>query len=318
MDHALYAELWLWLLALALAATVILDGFDLGVGILCLREPDEDARASMMASIEGVWHANQTWLVVAGGVLFGAFPKAYGMLLSSLYLPAGLLLLGLMARGIGLEYHAEGANKRFWSNLFGYGSLLVALAEGAMLGAVMQGLPMEGHVRFLKPFAWLGLGAVAGAGAMACVVSLLGAAWLSRASLAHLAKPDDVLRLALGAVALQLTMAFVVPVSGLAGMAVWAAGLWCLLRAVRASGIGPFWGWTWTGVLLFLVGWLWAMRPEFAPPGLTPLSASAAAGSLRIMLIGFAVVTPVIVVYTIYQYRVFRGQGAYQDHELHH
>lgn len=317
MDHALYAETWLWLLALGLAATVILDGFDLGVGILCLRERDESKRAAMMASIEGVWHANQTWLVVTGGVLFGAFPKAYGMLLSALYLPAGFMLLGLMARGVGLEYYEEGTCKRLWSTLFGLGSLAVALAQGAMLGAVMQGLPLDGHVRFLQPFGWLGAGAVLGALGMACLMALLGAGWLSRAALAHPVRPDGVLWTAMGALGFQLCLAFVTPLSGLYGILIWAASLLCLLRAVKAAGHAPFFGWACLYALLSLVGWLAAMRPEFSTPGLTPLSASAAPGSLRIMLIGFAIVTPVIIGYTIYQYRVFRGQGAYAQEQDH-
>ena len=317
MDHALLAETWLWLLAVTLAATVILDGFDLGVGIMCLMEKDESRREAMMASIEGVWHANQTWLVVTGGVLFGAFPKAYGMLLSSLYVPAAFLLLALMARGVGLEYHAQAKDKRFWSNLFGLGSLATALAQGAMLGAVIQGVTQEGHTAFLTPFAWAGSGALLGALAMACLVGVLGAGWAA-SNVEGFRQRQAAMLCALGSVVFQAMLAFKTPVSGTLplALAVVAAGL--LSWSVTAMDSGrKFFLPVAAHALLALVAWLLALRPGFAEPGLTPLTASAAAGSLEIMLIGFGVTLPVIVGYTIYQYRVFRGQAAY-EHEQEH
>ena len=311
MDHAMLAEISLWLLALLLSATLILDGFDLGIGILCLTEPDETRRASMMASIEGVWHANQTWLIVLGSVLFGAFPLAYGMLLSSLYIPLGVMFLGLMARGIGLEYYGHASSKRFWSNLFALGSLLVTLTQGAMLGAVVSGLPMAGHQRFTTPMGWAMPAALMGALALVCAVCLLGSGWA--ASNAHGFRQGRLVPgFALAGLTLQVGLALVSPVSGMSAtfLAAASAGLlfWTLAsaRAGRAFFLPAS-----LHVLLSLVTWLTALRPGFVEPGLTPLTASAAPGSLSVMLIGYAVVMPITVGYTIYQYRGFRGQGAY-------
>ena len=319
MDHAMLAEIWLWLLALVLAAVVILDGFDLGLGILCLAEKDESRREAMMASIEGVWHANQTWLVVAGGVLFGAFPRAYGMLLSALYLPAGIMLLGLMARGIGLEYyyHAPAQARRAWSTLFGLGSLVVALTQGAMLGAVVQGVPMTGHVVFSAPFGWAGSGALLGAAGMACLTGMLGAGWAA-VYVEDFSQRDAAMLFALGSLVFQAGLSAVVPISWEHAWPIGAASALCLLWSLASvvSGKGFFLP-ACLHVLASLVAWLLALRPGFTEPGLTPLTASAAPGSLVIMLWGSGIALPVIIVYTIYQYRVFKGQGAYSSDQDH-
>lgn len=316
MDHATLAEITLWLLAVILAATVILDGFDLGVGILCLFEPSEERRTALMGSIEGVWHANQTWLVVLGSVLFGGFPLAYGTFLSALYVPAGLMLAALMARGIGIEYHAEGGHKRFWSNLFALGSLGTALLQGAMLGAVIAGLPLAGHVHFDAPLAWIGPGAALGAAAMACLVTLLGAGWAA----AHV-KDFKLHAIAgtagLSGLAFQAGLALLVPVSGALAAVTAAVSLGCLSGALAAARSGrKFFTLSALHALTCLVAWLLALRPGFTGP-MTPLAASAAPGSLTVMLTGYAIVLPIIAAYSIYQYRVFGGQGAYEPGEEH-
>jgi len=311
MDHALLAEITLWLLAVLLTASVVLDGFDLGVGVLCLLESDEKRRASMMASIEGVWHANQTWLIVTGSVLFGGFPLAYGTLLSALYLPLAFMLLALMARGVGLEYYEHGTDKRFWSTLFGLGSLATALVQGAMLGAVVQGLPVAGHVTFASPFAWAGSGAALGALAMACLATLLGAGWVN-IHMPDFSQKQTAMLCALGSLVFQAGLALTAPVSGLVPLLLAAVAAALLSWSVTAldAGKGMFVP-ACLHAALCLVAWLLALRPGFAAPGLTPLTASAAPGSLRIMLWGYAFVLPAIIVYSIYQYRVFKGQGAY-------
>ncbi len=304
MSHALLAEIWLWLLALILILTVVLDGFDLGVGLLVLAQPDEARRAELMESIEGVWHANQTWLVVLGGVLFGAFPLAYGQLLTWLALPAGLMLLGLMARGVGLEYYAHATLKRPWSTLFGLGSLLTLLGQGAMLGAVMQGGPPG-------VFGWLTPGAFLGALALACAAGALGAGW------AAMRAPDCAphrpgLVLLAGSAIFQLGLLTAVPVQGPAGLALGcAAAAYCAWGMVAAGSRARFFLPACLYVAASLTAWLAGLRPGFAAPGKTPVDAAAAPGSLTIMLWGFGLVLPVIAVYTVYQYRVFRGRGGY-------
>ena len=172
------ALVWYLLLALVLALTLLLDGLDLGVGVLSLFLRREEERGLMMASVAGVWHANQTWLVVLGALLFGAFPLAYGLVLSALYLPVALMLLGFILRGVSLEYYSHAADPRPWGLAFGLGSLLATLAQGLGLGALLSGLPLVagrysgGAWGWLSPFSF-----AAALGLLGCFV-LMGAGWL--------------------------------------------------------------------------------------------------------------------------------------------
>jgi len=132
---------WFVILALFLLLYVILDGFDLGVGILSLTSPGESQRTVLMTSLGNVWDANETWLVLMGGALFGAFPLAYGTILKALYGPIYLMILGLILRAVAFEFRENAVNKRPWNLMFGIGSLTAAGAQGICLGTVLAGLP---------------------------------------------------------------------------------------------------------------------------------------------------------------------------------
>ena len=173
-----FAEVWYWILAFLLWLYVLTDGFDLGVGVLCLLTADETMRGGMIETIEGVWHANQTWLVLLGGVLFGAFPLVYGTVLAALYLPAGLLLFAFMARGMGLELRAEATGKRAWSLLFGWGSLAVIVAHGLLLGGILQGMRFSGTTFLGGPFDWISPFTLLVCATLIVLYTLLGAVWI--------------------------------------------------------------------------------------------------------------------------------------------
>lgn len=321
------AGVWYWILALLLWLYVLTDGFDLGVGVLCLLTRDEARREVMMESIEGVWHANQTWLVLLGGVLFGAFPLVYGTVLAVLYLPAGLLLFAFMARGIGLEYRAEATRKRPWSWLFGWGSLAVIVAQGLLLGGILQGMRFDGLTYLGGAWDWLSPFTLLVCLTLVCLYALFGAAWLV---LKTCGETQEAARrwglgfglAAAGALVLVVGLMAVTPGLGhLAGrpggglgrsfVVAILAGLVLAGLALRALVKGPDGRplACCAGLLLcvFLAFGL-NLYPVLVPPGVTAAQAAAPADMLRIMLWVVGGLLPVLLAYNAYQYRVFRGK----------
>jgi cytochrome bd ubiquinol oxidase subunit II len=174
---------WVAILAISILLYVLLDGFDLGIGILFGLTREEAARRSMMSAVAPVWDGNETWLVVAGVVLWGAFPLVYSVLFSAFYLPLLLMLAGLILRGVAFEYRSRTERMRWiWDAAFSGGSLVAAFMQGLTVGALVEGLPVAGarytggELGWLSPFAVLcGVGLCIG-------YALLGACWLVRKS----------------------------------------------------------------------------------------------------------------------------------------
>ncbi len=171
---------WAAALALTILLYVLLDGFDLGVGILFGFTRDPVLHQRMMSAISPVWDGNETWLVITGAILFGAFPRVYAVLLSSFYLPMSLMLCALILRGVAFEFRATSRqSRRLWDIGFAAGSLVAAFVQGLTLGALVEGLPLldgeyvGGPLGWFSPFACLcGLGLCIG-------YALLGAGWLA-------------------------------------------------------------------------------------------------------------------------------------------
>jgi cytochrome d ubiquinol oxidase subunit II len=172
---------WVFVLGLSTLLYVLLDGFDLGIGILFGLTRDEARRRAMMSAIAPIWDGNETWLVVSGVVLWGAFPLVYSILMSAFYLLVLLMLAGLILRGVAFEYRHKSTRMRWiWDAGFAGGSLVAAFAQGTMVGALVEGLPISndhysgGQFGWLSPFAVLcGVGLCIG-------YTLLGASWLVR------------------------------------------------------------------------------------------------------------------------------------------
>lgn len=314
------------LMGLSILAYVVLDGYDLGVGMLMARADRAD-RDTMVASIGPFWDANETWLVLGIGLLLVAFPMAHGMVLSALYLPVALMLLGLTLRGVAFEFRVKAPQqyRRWWDLAFIAGSMLASLTQGYMLGRYVMGFK-DG---------WLAQAfAVLAAFGLAIAYLLVGAAWL-------VAKTDgDLHRRAVGwtRTALVLTAASMLIVSvatplvsariferwfafpniiGLMAIplmtAALFAALWVFLRrmprADHTLDFGPF-----IGVMtLFALGFLglaYSFYPYVVPERLTLWQAASAPESLRIILMGALVVLPMIVAYTAFSYWVFRGKAS--------
>jgi cytochrome bd ubiquinol oxidase subunit II len=324
MDLAFISAL---VVVFALFMYVLLDGFDLGVGILFLLDPDGEDRDHMMGSLTPFWDGNETWLVFGGVALFGAFPVAYAILLPALYLPAMVMLFALVFRGVAFEYRFKSsASRRWWDLSFGAGAAIAAFVQGIMLGTVIGGFAINGHTFAGGAFDWLspftvmcGLGLVA-------AYSLYGATWLimktegavqarARRSASTLL-PVFVGFLALISIWTPLrhpivaerwfsvpNIFYLAPVPALTAFAI----VRLRLALVNASEIAPFFILTAVFGLSF-VGLGTSLYPYIVPYSMTIWQAASAPQSQMFLLTGIAVMLPIVLAYTGYNYWVFRGK----------
>ena len=172
---------WVALLAVSILLYVLLDGFDLGVGILFGRTGDEARRHAMLSAVAPIWDGNETWLVVAGVILWGAFPIVYATLFSAFYLPLLLMLAGLILRGVAFEYRYKTERMRWiWDASFAGGSLVAAFMQGITVGALVEGLPITNGQYTGGEFGWFSSFAVLCGLGLCLGYALLGACWLVR------------------------------------------------------------------------------------------------------------------------------------------
>lgn len=310
---------------------VVLDGFDLGVGILFPWMPGKAAQDLAVHSIEPVWDGNETWLILGGAVLFAAFPKAYAVALSALYMPVMLLLFALIFRGVAFEFRLKAkGTRRFWDAAFYVGSTTAAFAQGALLGALLEGVTVtngefSGHVLdWLTPFTVVsGLGVVGG-------YALLGATWLNMKSTGAL----QIWSQGAARVSLLITVLFLAVVSIYTPMKFpavaerWFGGMhWLMLspiplctgivtlslwRELARSDRMPFF----YAVALFLLGYLGigiSLWPNIVPPSMSLWDAAAPAASQQFLLVAVALALPMVLIYTAYAYWVFRGKSEHGD-----
>lgn len=318
---ALLPDIWFFLLGLILFIYVLLDGLALGVGILSLGYRDEDQRSLLLGSIAPVWHAGQTWLIVLAGLLFGAFPLAYGLIFSALYLPVFLMLLGLIFRAVSLEFREEARSPKAWSLACGWGSLLAALAQGLVLGSLLSGLSAAGESFTGSVWDWLQPFPVLAAGGLVFGYALLGAAYLVLKTAGDIQRRS--LRQARGAAVVALSALLILSAAAyfrfphLQPARLWVpllfAAIFIFITAGLLQSLGkrreqaPF---LWSAAL-FLAGFAAlaaGLYPHIVPPGVTINGAAAPGLTLKIMLAVMAPLLPVILVYNAYQHWVFRGK----------
>ncbi|HEX5650143.1 MAG TPA: cytochrome d ubiquinol oxidase subunit II [Steroidobacteraceae bacterium] len=321
------ALVWAGVIALAVIAYVILDGFDLGVGILFPLLPEETHRDQMMNSVAPVWDGNETWLVLGGGGLFAVFPLAYSIMMPALYAPVIALLLGLVFRGVAFEFRWKTKRGKFlWDWAFAGGSTVAALAQGIALGALVQGIPVEGRAYAGGWWDWLTPFSLVTGVAVVIGYALLGSTWLIWKTAGEVqrqafryAKLSGYATLALiGLVSLWTPfldaefmhrwfawpqVLFVAPVPTMVAVAAWV-----LFRGLqRGHERSPFFASLALFVLCF-VGLLISFFPYLVPTSVTLWEAAAPDTSLAFLLAGAAVLVPVILAYTAYSYWVFRGK----------
>lgn len=313
-------DIWFFLLGFILVLYVILDGFDLGVGILSLSSRDEEDRSLVLGSIGPVWHASQTWLVVLGGLLFGAFPLAYGLILSALYIPVYLMLFGLILRAVSLEFREEASKKKPWSLACGGSSLLAATAQGLVLGSLLQGLKIDGHTFAGNVWDWLQPFPILAAVGLVCGYGLLGATYLICKTEGDRQRRSY--RQARGAAVLVLAAMLILGLWArlrlphltpgrlwpLVYLLVFIALIAGLLRSLQQRREQAPFLWSLAVFLLAGAGLAASLYPYIIPPAVTIAAAAAPPLTLTIMLAVMGLLLPVMLIYNAYLHRVFRGK----------
>jgi len=319
------AVFWAAVIAGAILVYVILDGFDLGVGILFGTTRDAALRDEMMAAISPFWDGNETWLVIVGASLFGAFPVVYAVFLPAFYIPVLLLLFGLIFRGVAFEFRYGAGGRALWDWGFSFGSTVAAFVQGAAVGGMIRGIPVLNNQFAGGPFGWLrplpvltGIGLVLG-------YALLGAGWLTM-------KSDGALRdwarrripwlagAALVVLGISVIAAFIARARmtgnmffgrpwGLVFPLIGLLAMYGVLAATRRRR--DAWPFTLTAVFfiaafLSLAVMFW---PYMIPYSVTISGAAAPEKSLAFLFWGAGVfVLPVIAIYTAVVYWAFRGK----------
>ena len=321
------ALIWAAIIAFAVLAYVVMDGFDLGVGILFALFPDKKDRDVMMNSVAPVWDGNETWLVLGGGGLLAVFPLAYATILPALYMPLIAMLLGLIFRGVAFEYRWRTKRwERVWDVAFAGGSLVAGFCQGIALGALVQGIPVVDRAYAGGCWDWLTPFSVATGIALLIGYTLLGSTWL-------VMKTEGELAARARRLAMQLAFATVAAMGVFSLWTPWQRPLYldrwfgfptaifsvivpllvlgCLYLIVRGLRTGrdaqPFLA----ALGLFILGYAGigiSFYPYIVPTSLTIWDAAAPPASLSFLLVGALVLVPIILAYTAYAYWVFRGK----------
>ena len=319
--------IWAGIIAFAVFMYVLMDGFDLGVGILFPYAPHHQDRDVMMNSVAPFWDGNETWLVLGGGGLLAAFPLAYAIILPALYIPLVVMLIALIFRGVAFEFRFKaGTNRHLWDKSFHFGSVLATFMQGVVLGAFIQGFETAGRDYVGGPFAWAtvfslltGVGLIGG-------YALLGAGWLILKTDGDLqtwayrvAKPlliAVLIFIAIVSIVTPLTepdiarrwfswpnIAYLSPVPLITALL--AFGIWDALKRRRENRPFIF---TMGLFALSYLGLAISLWPKVVPPAITIWQAAAARESQIFMLWGAGFLIPIMLAYITYNYWVFRGK----------
>lgn len=325
--------IWGLLIAIAVLLYILMDGFDLGIGILLPFAPSDKCRNHMISSIAPFWDGNETWLVLGGGGLFAAFPLAYSILMPAFYIPIIIMLLGLIVRGVSFEFRfkAEGKYRRLWDYAFHFGSLGAAFCQGMILGAFIHGVEVNGRNFSGGQFDWASAFSVMTGIAVIFGYALLGSTWL-------IIKTENITQEWARKVA-SYTLGFVGIFMGLVSVVTpflneriknfWFSMpnfyylfsiplltswlffmLWFDLQNTKRE-YRPFF----LSIAIFFMGYLGlgiSIYPWIIPFQYTILDAAASGPSLSLMLIVIIPLLPIILTYTGYCYYVFRGKSNYE------
>ncbi|HET9835094.1 MAG TPA: cytochrome d ubiquinol oxidase subunit II, partial [Rhodanobacteraceae bacterium] len=320
--------IWYFIIGFAVMMYVLLDGFVLGIGILTPFADHDDQRDMMMNTAAPIWDGNETWLVMGGAGLLAAFPKAYAIVLSALYLPILCMLIALIFRGVAFEFRFKAQSSRWvWGFAFAAGSLIAAFMQGLILGALVEGMPLTGGKYIHDPaFAWFSPFSIMTGVAVVFGYGLLGATWLILKTEGRVQRiAFDLTRpLMLGVIAFMLLVSAWLPFVNLHLMDRWFTwpNFWylspipiltiinavLLWRAVLANReVAPFV----LSLCFFLLGFIGlvvGIWPNIVPPSMTIWEAASPVQSQGFVLVGVIIMIPAVLAYTAYSYRVFRGK----------
>ncbi len=319
--------IWAGLIAFAVFAYVVLDGFDLGVGILFLFVRGRENRDEMMNSVAPVWDGNETWLVLGGGGLLAVFPLAYAIIMPALYAPIIVMLLALVFRGVAFEFRWKTRRGQYlWDWAFAGGSAVAALAQGVALGALVQGIPVVGRAYAGGDWNWLTPFSLATGLALVVGYALLGSTWLIWKTEGHAQRKAFDAAFATAPLTLLFVaiisawtpflsdvymnrwlgwprVALAVPVP----IAVLLIAFLLLRGLTERRELSPFL----CSLALFALcfaGLGISFFPDIVPNSVTIWQAAAPDDSLGFLLIGASVLVPLVLAYTAYSYWVFRGK----------
>ncbi|HJK85364.1 MAG TPA: cytochrome d ubiquinol oxidase subunit II [Candidatus Megaira endosymbiont of Stentor roeselii] len=324
--------IWGFLIATAVFLYALLDGFDLGCGILFLFAPSDKCRDRIMNSIAPFWDGNETWLILGGGGMFAAFPVAYAILMPALYLPVIFMLLGLIFRGVAFEFRFKSSeeHRKIWDIAFHAGSLLAAFMQGVILGNFVQGIEVNGRSFAGGPLDWAnGFSIITGL-SLIFGYALLGATWL-------IMKTEDITQSWARGIAsyvlvyVGLAMAIVsisMPFIDKRIIGLWfslpnffyllpiplftALGFVLLWKDLKSSNeVRPFF----LTIVLFFLSYLGigiSLYPWIVPFKFTIWEAAAVSTSQSLLLVGVIIFLPIILIYTAYSYYVFRGKTSHE------
>ena len=320
---------WAVLLAIAVAMYVVVDGFDLGVGILFTSAQSENWRDRMMLSVAPIWDGNETWLILGGGGLLAVFGMAYWVILPALYIPLLIMLIALIFRGVAFEFRFKAdTSKRIWDYAFHYGSLVATFAQGVVLGAFVQGFEVQNRQFAGGTFDWFSPFSLMTGVGLVCGYGLLGATWCVMKTTGELemwSRRMSVRFLIATIVSMGIVSAWV-PFLGTEIERRWfsmpnvfflalvplvtAFVAWRIYRTLEEGRhYPPFL----LSIALFLLGFLGlaiSLFPYLIPPNITIWQASNRPESQMFALVGYSVVMPLTFIYTAYAYYVFRGKVA--------
>ncbi len=319
--------IWTLILGISVFMYVLLDGFDLGVGILSITAGSEDERSLMMNTVAPIWDGNETWLVLGGTALLAAFPLAFAIIIPALYFPLALMLLGLIGRGVAFEFRMKSPSAMpWWNRSFFVGSVVATYFQGVVLGNFVQGFAVSGRhfdgssIDFLRPFPLMtGFG-------LLCGYALLGATWLMMKSEGpvHDRARKQASLLLVGVLAFIVMVSvwtpflndqvarrwFTWPSMGYFGIvpaltALIAYATWHALRSDAHTL--PFVGAMGLFVMCYL-GLGISLFPYVVPYSVTLWQAAASPNSLTFLLVGTMFLLPLVFLYTFWSYYVFRGK----------
>lgn len=325
--------IWYFIIGFAVLMYVLLDGFVLGIGIISPFADNDQQRDIMMSTAAPIWDGNETWLVLGGAGLMAAFPKVYALVLSSLYLPVLLMLVGIIMRGVSFEFRSKANSSRWvWGFAFCFGSILCAFMQGIILGSLVEGMPLLAHTYIdLPAFIWFSPFAILTGVAVVFGYALLGSTWVilkttgdTQLIAHHLARP-----LMMVVLAFMLLVSCWLPFLDTRIMHKWFSwpsilylspipiltiinALFLWLAVIKKHEYTPF---ILSLTLFFLgfIGLVVGMWPNLVPPNMSLWDAASPVESQTFLLVGVVIMIPIILINTAFSYYVFRGKVTEHD-----
>lgn len=327
--------IWAIIILFGVMMYIMMDGFDLGIGILYPFFPDKTDRDVMMNTIAPVWDGNETWLVLGGAGLLAAFPLAYAIILSAFYMPIILMLLALILRGVAFEFRFKSneSEQHFWDKAFILGSVAATFFQGVILGAYLQGIPVENGIYAGGPFNWLTSFSIFTALGLLVTYALLGSTWLIMKTSGQLQMVNYGLARILAIILLITIVAvsiwtplldkqifqrwFTLPnMLWLSPVPLLVTGFFYQLQkalSLKKANFSPF---IYALGLVFLgyIGLGISIWPNIVPPHISIYTAAAPHSSQSFALVGAVIIIPLILAYTAWGYYIFRGKVSADDH----